>query len=92
MADGTHVLHEFRTFARQALAEQLNFDSPVPQEVLSMSLLCLFGRHKPSLHSVTKAHRGYRALCDHCARPLERELEGQWQASEPLDTVTQQAA
>jgi hypothetical protein len=62
------------------------------QEVLGMSLLCLFGRHKPLLHSVTKSHRGYRALCDHCARPLERELNGQWEASEPLDIAARQAA
>jgi hypothetical protein len=57
-----------------------------------MSLLCLFGRHKPLLHSVTKSHRGYRALCDHCARPLERELNSQWEASEPLDIAARQAA
>jgi len=50
-----------------------------------MSLLCLFGRHKPLIHSVSKSQHGYRALCEFCARPLERSAAGPWQASEPLD-------
>jgi hypothetical protein len=57
-----------------------------------MSLLCLFGRHNPSLHSVARSATGYRALCDACARPLERTSSGRWYASEPLDMVADKAA
>jgi hypothetical protein len=55
------------------------------REIHEMSLLCLFGRHKPLIHSVSKSQHGYRALCEFCARPLERSAAGPWQASEPLD-------
>jgi hypothetical protein len=57
-----------------------------------MSLLCLFGRHTPSLHSVARSTLGYRALCDGCARPLERTSTGRWHASEPLDMAAGKTA
>jgi len=55
-----------------------------------MSLSCLFGRHRPSLSSIRRRSGGYAALCDACARPLEREEYGRWTASEPLDTRSRQ--
>lgn len=50
-----------------------------------MSILCLFGVHRPSLSSVARGPIGFRGLCDACARPLERTPDGKWQASAPLD-------
>jgi hypothetical protein len=55
-----------------------------------MSISCLFGRHRPSLSSIRKSGSGFAALCDSCARPLERAQEGRWTASEPLDLVVRQ--
>lgn len=55
-----------------------------------MHLACLFGRHRPSLTSIRRKGAGYAALCDSCARPLERAEHGKWIASEPLDAITQQ--
>jgi len=55
-----------------------------------MSISCLFGRHRPSLSSVRRKGSGYAAICDACARPLERSEHGKWSASEPLDAVTRQ--
>jgi hypothetical protein len=50
-----------------------------------MSLLCLFGRHKPSPPSVSRGkHGGYTALCDACGVPLERGDKGRWGAADPL--------
>ncbi|HEY0044981.1 MAG TPA: hypothetical protein VGB62_10585 [Allosphingosinicella sp.] len=49
-----------------------------------MSLSCLFGIHRPSLSSITRRPAGYAALCENCARPLERQENGKWVASEPL--------
>jgi len=57
-----------------------------------MSIACLFGRHTPSLSSIRKRGTGYAAICESCARPLEREAQGKWMASEPLDVVRQPAA
>jgi len=51
-----------------------------------MSIACLFGHHRPSLQSITRRQGGYAAICESCARPLERSAEGRWRASEPLDT------
>jgi hypothetical protein len=50
-----------------------------------MSLLCLFGVHRPSLSSVARGPIGLRGLCDVCARPLERTPDGKWHAAAPLD-------
>jgi len=57
-----------------------------------MSLLCLFGRHRPSLHSVARSRNGYSALCEACARPLERGGDTPWRASAPLDGQPGKAA
>jgi hypothetical protein len=57
-----------------------------------MSILCLFGRHQPSLSSIRRRGSGYAGLCDSCARPLEREEHGKWVASEPLDAIRQPTA
>lgn len=51
----------------------------------NMSIRCLFGSHRPSVTSVARKGSGYVALCEGCARPLERSREGRWAASEPLD-------
>ncbi|HEY0325691.1 MAG TPA: hypothetical protein VGC46_06900 [Allosphingosinicella sp.] len=50
-----------------------------------MSIACLFGHHRPSLQSITRRQGGYAAICESCARPLERSAETRWQASDPLD-------
>jgi hypothetical protein len=51
----------------------------------AMSILCLFGRHVPSAASITHAKRGgYRALCDGCGLPIERQDRGSWRPVEPL--------
>jgi len=57
-----------------------------------MSIACLFGRHAPSLSSIRRRGAGYAAICESCARPLERQEQGKWVASEPLDAVRQNAA
>lgn len=56
-----------------------------------MSIKCFFGVHRPSLGSIIRRDGRYRAICECCARPLERHESGRWQASEPLD-VAQRAA
>jgi len=55
---------------------------------VAMSLTCLFGYHRPSLQSIARRQGGYSALCEACARPLQRSPEGRWQASEPLDALS----
>jgi hypothetical protein len=55
----------------------------------AMSLRCLFGVHRPSPVSMAKRGQGFIALCEQCARPLERTPEGAWVASEPLDLSPQ---
>lgn len=57
-----------------------------------MSLRCLFGRHRPSTASMTRRHGGFIALCEDCARPLERTPDGRWGASDPLDIPRDRAA
>jgi hypothetical protein len=57
-----------------------------------MSLRCLFGLHHPSISSIARRGSGFRALCEHCARPLERLPEGRWTASDPLDRPSDRAA
>ncbi|HEX8400108.1 MAG TPA: hypothetical protein VF628_00225 [Allosphingosinicella sp.] len=49
-----------------------------------MSLRCLFGYHRPSLSSITRRPTGYSAICESCARPLERGGDTRWVACEPL--------
>ncbi len=49
-----------------------------------MSLRCLFGYHRPSLSSITRRQSGYSAICESCARPLERTSNSRWVASDPL--------
>jgi hypothetical protein len=49
-----------------------------------MSIRCLLGIHRPSLSSIARKNGQYVALCEGCARPLERAQEGRWLATEPL--------
>jgi hypothetical protein len=50
-----------------------------------MSLLCYFGRHKPSVQSVARGkHGGYAALCEACGVPVERGDRGPWRAADPI--------
>jgi hypothetical protein len=49
-----------------------------------MSIRCLFGAHRASLHSIARKNGHYTALCEGCARPLERHADGGWVAAEPL--------
>ncbi len=52
--------------------------------LIRMSVLCYVGRHKPSIHSVSRGkHGGYVALCDSCGVPLERIDNRPWRAAEP---------
>jgi hypothetical protein len=57
-----------------------------------MMLSCLFGIHRPTVASIVRRHNGYAALCEACARPLEREHNGKWVASEPLYERADRAA
>lgn len=50
-----------------------------------MSLRCLFGFHRVSASSMVARRGSYVGLCEACARPLERQANGEWVASEPLD-------
>jgi hypothetical protein len=49
-----------------------------------MSIRCLFGAHRASISSIARKGGHYIALCESCARPLEREPDGRWVAAEPL--------
>jgi len=50
-----------------------------------MSLLCLLGRHKVSVASISRRHGGgHEGLCEACALPLEREDDGRWREARPL--------
>lgn len=52
--------------------------------MLGMSLLCYFGRHTPSMQSISHGkHGGYAALCEACAVPLERADNRPWRAADP---------
>jgi hypothetical protein len=57
-----------------------------------MSLRCLFGLHRPSLISIIRRRHHYGALCEDCARPLQREESGRWVACEPLYEIKDRAA
>lgn len=57
-----------------------------------MSIACLLGLHRPSIASIARRPGGYAALCEGCARPLERTQEGRWGASAPLDVRIDNAA
>lgn len=51
----------------------------------AMSLLCLIGRHKPSIQSLGRTgDDGYKALCQDCGTPLLKARKGTWQADRPL--------
>jgi hypothetical protein len=53
--------------------------------VTVMAILCFFGRHKPSVNSISRGKRGgYAALCESCGCPLEQHDKGPWRASVPL--------
>jgi len=50
-----------------------------------MSLMCLLGRHKPSLASIShRSGGGHKCLCEACALPLERDHRGKWREAKPL--------
>jgi hypothetical protein len=57
-----------------------------------MSLRCLFGYHRPSLSSITRRQGGYSAICESCARPLERTSSSRWVASDPLYDIKSRSA
>ena len=40
-----------------------------------MNLACLFGRHRPSLGSIARRPGRYVAICEECARPLEKAYD-----------------
>jgi hypothetical protein len=51
-----------------------------------MSLLCLLNRHKVTLASIMpRRGAGYVGICERCSRPLERQQDRSWTASDPLD-------
>jgi hypothetical protein len=49
-----------------------------------MMIACLFGRHSPSLQSISRRRSGFAALCEGCARPLEKQAGGRWSAAEAM--------
>jgi hypothetical protein len=49
-----------------------------------MSIRCFLGIHRASLASIVRKNGEYLALCETCARPLERNQDGRWIAAEPL--------
>jgi len=53
----------------------------------SMSLRCLLEAHSPSLSSIVRRQAGYSAVCEACARPLERTSTTCWVASAPLSDM-----
>lgn len=57
-----------------------------------MSLRCFLGVHRPSTTSIVRRPNGYGGLCETCARPLEREINGRWVASEALYESRDKAA
>ena len=73
--------------------------APVPLEpahgindIRTMNLGCLFGRHQPSLSSIARRHGGYAAICEQCARPLEKRANGRGTASLPVYEMRDNAA
>ena len=55
-----------------------------------MSVFCYVGRHKPSIHSVSRGkHGGYAALCASCGVPLEQIDNRTWRAAEPARAIPQ---
>jgi len=57
-----------------------------------MRLGCLFGLHRPSMSSIMRKGGRYAGLCESCARPLEREDNGRWIASDALYERNDRAA
>jgi|GraSoiStandDraft_46_1057282.scaffolds.fasta_scaffold102950_2 hypothetical protein len=49
-----------------------------------MSLGCVFGRHRPSLVSITRRRARLDALCDSCGLPLCKDERGRWVPAPPL--------
>jgi hypothetical protein len=57
---------------------------------VAMSVLCYVGRHKPSIHSVSRGkHGGYAALCAACGVPLEQIDSRGWRAMQPAGVIPQ---
>ena len=50
-----------------------------------MSILCLLNRHKVTLASIMPRRGGFVGICERCSRPLERQADRSWTASDPLD-------
>lgn len=50
-----------------------------------MSLICLFGVHRPSLVSIARRQQDLVGICENCARPLVKSGDGKWVAAPPLD-------
>jgi hypothetical protein len=49
-----------------------------------MSIRCLFGIHRVTMSSIARKNGVHIGLCENCARPLEREDGGKWNAAESL--------
>jgi hypothetical protein len=58
----------------------------------AMSLRCLLGYHTPSLGAITRRQVGYATICESCARPLERQGNSRWVASDPLYEMKSRSA
>jgi hypothetical protein len=83
---GKHLQHLGHTSRRSVVIREDDLSSCVFKLVSrGMGLRCLFGVHRPSPVSMARRGHAFVALCDQCARPLERSSEGRWVASEPLD-------
>jgi hypothetical protein len=48
-----------------------------------MSLLCLLGKHRPSLSAIVRRPDGYASLCEACACSLARAADGRWKVANP---------
>jgi hypothetical protein len=57
-----------------------------------MSLLCMFGRHRPLLISIMRHGGRLDGLCEGCGLPLTRDERGQWAPAPPLAAVAAQGS
>ena len=82
----------------QAARRRLTHHNRLPLEracgiyyIPAMNIGCLFGRHHPSLSSIARRHGALHAICEHCARPLEKHANGRWAASKPVYEIKDRA-
>jgi hypothetical protein len=57
-----------------------------------MELLCLLLRHRPMLNSILVREERFKALCDRCGAPIERDRHSHWVHSAALISSRKQAA